>query len=191
VLYQEYWTTKLKKSLQENYNLLYFTILSMGKAVTGLNQPNKTQYFYPAVLEDRDLIKMPFKASTAMSEGAAIGIEISGNTTTGNVTLMGVENANGADFVGILAEPITATDSDYATAGKLKGVWYPKNLYAKAFFAVGAGTFTAADVWKTVEFAANSLGLAVDTAGKGARIVEYIDASKGICNFSLPATETA
>lgn len=163
----------------------------MGKAVTPLNAPNKTQYFYPAVLEERDLIEMPFKASTAMTEGAAIGIEISGNTTTGNVTLMWVENASGADFVGILAEPITATDADYATAGKLKAVWYPKTPYAKAFFAVGAGTFTAADVFKTVEFHSDSLWLAVDTAGKGARIRGYISASKGICDFSLPATETA
>lgn len=91
----------------------------MGKAVTGLNVPNQTQYFYPAD-QKWEMRLMPFKASTAITEGTAIGIEISGNTTTGNVTKMGVENASGADFVGILAEPIASTDTDYATAGKLK-----------------------------------------------------------------------
>jgi hypothetical protein len=35
------------------------------------------------------------------------------------------------------------------------------------------------------------LGLAVDTAGKGARIVEYISSLKGICQFVMPMTETA
>ena len=162
----------------------------MGKAVTALNTPNDTRYFYPAD-GNRELKKLPFKASTAIAEGAAIGIEISSNTTTGNYTLMGTENATGADFVGIMAEPIVATDADYATAGKLKGVRVPKTTFARAYFYVGAGTFTAVDVGKTVEFHSDSLGLAVDTAGKGARIVEYISSTRGICVFTLPTTETA
>jgi hypothetical protein len=112
------------------------------------------------------MMKLPFKASTAIAEGAALGIEIDSNNVTGNITLMGVENAKGADFVGIMAEPIVSTDDDYATAGKLKGVRVPKTIYAKAFFAVGAGTFTKADLFKTVQINANSLGLDVDTAGK-------------------------
>jgi hypothetical protein len=56
------------------------------------------------------------KASTAMAEGAAIMPETSGADVTGYFTLMGVENAGGDDFYGILAEPIAATDADYATA---------------------------------------------------------------------------
>jgi hypothetical protein len=131
------------------------------------------------------------KASTAMAEGAAIGIEISGNTTTGNYTLMGVENAAGADFAGILQEPIVSGDADYATAGKLKLVAIPVDQSAIAEFKVSAGTFTAADVGKTVEFHSDSLGLAVDTAGKGARISRYMSASRGECAFVLPTTETA
>lgn len=134
----------------------------MGKAVTGLNKPNKTQNFYPSNDLWRE-IQLPFKASTAMEEGSAIGIEIVTNDVTGNVTLMGTTNATGADFQGILAEPIVSTDSDYATAGKLKSVWVPVSAAAEAYFAVGAGTFTAADVFKTVAFHTDSKSLAVDT----------------------------
>ena len=162
----------------------------MARAVVGLNTPNKTQYFYPA--DDQWVLKqLPMKASTALAEGAVIGIEISANTTTGYYTLFATENASWGDFKGIMAEPVAATDADYATAGKLKAVRVPKNIYAEAYFAVGAGTFTAVDVGKTVEITSGSLGLSVDTAGKGARITKYISSSKGKCIFSLPATETA
>jgi len=133
----------------------------------------------------------PMKASTAMAQGAAVGIEISSNTTTGNLTLMGVENAAGADFVGILQEAITSGDADYATSGKLKLVAIPQDSEARAEFTVGAGTFTAADVGKTVEFHSDSISLAVDIAGKGARITKYLSSSRGECQFTLPATETA
>lgn len=163
----------------------------MGQVITPLNTPNKTQYFYPVSVQDWELIRMPFKASQALADGGAVGIEISGNTTTGNLTVMGVENASGADFVGILAEPITATDSDYATAGKLKAVWVPKSIHSEAYFTVAAGTFTAADVFKTVEITSGSLGLSVDTAGKGARIWSYLTSTRGTCKFPMPATETA
>lgn len=162
----------------------------MAKATVALNTPNVTSNFYPAD-DNWTLEYLPFKASTAIPQGSAVGIEISSNTTTGNLTLMGVENASGADFVGILAEPIVSTDSDYATAGKRKGVYVPTSIYSKAYFTVGAGTFTAADVWKTVEFHSDSKSLAVDTAGKGARIVGYISSTRGICTFPMPATETA
>lgn len=128
-----------------------------------MNKPNQTRNFYPS--DDKwEMKSFPFKESTAMEEGSAIGIEISSNTTTGNVTLMGVENVTGADFVGILAEPIVSTDADYATAGKLKSVWVRKTPIAEAYFTVGAGTFTAADVFKTVEIHSDSKSLAVDTA---------------------------
>ena len=135
--------------------------------------------------------KHPFLASTEIEDGYAVGIEIASNTTTGYLDLMGTENAAGFDFYGILAEPITSDDDDYATAGKLKDVWVPTTPLAKAKFYVGAGTFTAVDVYKTVEFHSDSAGLAVDTAGKGARIVQYLDSTHGVCTFSLPTTETA
>lgn len=162
----------------------------MGKAVTWLNKPNQTGYFYPAD-DNWEMRKLPFKASTAIAEWAAIAPEISSNDVTWNYTLMGVENATWADFTGIMAEPIVSTDTDYATAGKSKWVWTPKNKLAKAFFYVWAGTFTAADVGKTVELHSDYKSLAVDTKGKGARIIEYISSTKGVCQFSLPETETA
>ena len=162
----------------------------MGKAVTLVNKPNNVQNFYPAD-DNWELKQFPFVASTAIDEGTAVAPQISSNTTTWYVTKMGAENAAGADFLWILAEPIAATDGDYATAGKMKGVWVPKVPHAKAYFKVGSGTFTAVDVFKTVELYSDRKSLAVDTAGKGARIVEYIDANHGICEFSLPETETA
>jgi len=151
---------------------------------------NVTTNFWPADGK-WELKKIPMKASTAMAMGAAIGIEISGNTTTGNHTKQGVENASGADFVGILAQTIASTDSDYATAGKLKSVFVPQSPAAEATFTVGAGTFTAADVGKTVEIHSDSVSLAVDTAGKGARITKYISSTRGRCSFVMPNTETA
>ena len=162
----------------------------MGKAITALNSPNKTSNFYPA--DDKwEMIMFPIKASTAMEEGVALSPEIVTNDVTGYLTKMGVENVVGSDFVGILAEAIVSTDTDYATAGKLKGVWVPKSMNASAYFTVGAGTFTAADVFKTVELHSDSKSLAVDTKGKGARIVEFISSTRGRCMFSLPQTETA
>lgn len=162
----------------------------MSQAVTPINTYNNTQNFYPS--NDKWEYKLlPFLASSAIDDGTAVARQILSNTTTGNLTKMGVENAAGADFVGILAQKIASTDSDYATAGKLRGVWVPMNETAEAYFKVGAGTFTAVDVGKTVEFHSDSKSLAVDTAGKGARIVSYISSTKGTCVFTLPTTETA
>jgi len=162
----------------------------MGKAVTGLNKPNETNNFYPA--DDKwDLVEMPVIVSTVIEEGSAMSIEISSNNVTWYITKSGVENAAGSDFVGILAEPIIATDDDYATAGKLKWVWIPRSIYAEAFFTVGAGTFTAVDVFKAVEIHSDSYWLAVDTIWKGARISWYISSTRWRCIFNLPTTETA
>jgi len=162
----------------------------MWKAVTLVNTPNKTQNFLP--IQNEWIIEQhPIKASTAMVEGAAIWIEISWNDVTGNLTLQGVENAAWADFVWILAEPIVATDTDYATAGKSKAVWVPMSINSKARFTVWAGTFTAADLYRTVQIASTSIALDVDTVGKGASIVGFESSTTGICKFDLPRTETA
>lgn len=152
---------------------------------------NETLNFVPSNYQDWIMQQRQIKVSTAMEEGAALGIDIVSNTTTGDLDLMPVENAAGGDFAGILAEPIAATDSDYATAGKLKAVWVPKTQNAEAFFTVTAGTFTTIDIGKTVQFASTSLGLDVDTAGKGARISGYISSTRGKCKFVLPNSETA
>lgn len=131
------------------------------------------------------------KASTAIDMGTALASEISGNTTTGYLTKMGVENVSGANFTGILAETVASTDSDYATAWKKKAVWLPITREAEAYFTVGAGTFTKYDIGKTVELHSDSKSLAVDTAGKGAEITDYISPTRGKCKFNLPLSETA
>ena len=164
----------------------------MAKAVTLLNKPNKTQNFYPIMADKQWKLKMmPFVASTAIEEWTAVWIQISSNDVTWNLTKMWTENSAGADFVWIIAEPIVSTDSDYATAWKLKWVWVPTSKEAEAEFTVWAWTFTAADVYKTVEFHSDSKSLAVDTAWKGARITGYISSSRWRCRFDLPTTETA
>ena len=131
------------------------------------------------------------KVSTAMVEGAALCIDIVSNVTTGDLDLMGTTNTVGADFQGILAEPVASTDDDYATAGKLKLVHIPMNEAAKAFFTVGEGTFTTADVGAVVQFGSTSIDLDVNTLGLGARITDYISLSRGKCSFVIPNTLTA
>lgn len=162
----------------------------MAKATTNLNTPNTVRNFRPEN-DQWETVLLPFKASTAIAQGAAVGIEIVSNNVTWNLTLMGVQNAAGADFVGIMAEPIVSTDADYATAGKLKAVKIPTSTKATAFFTVGAWTFTAADLFRTARFHTDSLGLAVDTIGLWARIVGFISSTRGICEFSCPTTMTA
>lgn len=160
------------------------------RSVTGINIPNETRYFVP-LGTDWELRQIPMKASVAISDGCAIGVEISSNTTTWYATKMPATNASGGNFIGILAEKISSTDDDYATAGKLKLVSIPKSKTATAKFLVWAGTFTAVDINKVVNFHSDSLSLAVDTQGLGAVITGYIDATHWICKFTVPDTVTA
>jgi len=82
------------------------------------------------------LTEYPIVASVELEEGTAMGIQIVSNTTTGILVAMGAENAAGADFIGLLAEPVTDTDVDYATAGKLKSINVPTSKFAEAVFTV-------------------------------------------------------
>lgn len=121
-------------------------------------------------------VKLPMIASTAIAEGAAI-------YAVGDGTHSLVTNSTG-NTVGILAEPIAATDSDYATSLKLKAVFVPVDETAECDFTVGAGTFTTADIGKNVKFN-NSVGLAVDTAGTQAKITQYTSSTKGVCKLNI------
>lgn len=160
------------------------------EATIGLNLPNVNTNFLP-IDGDWIIVEVPVKESLAISEGTLLSPEIVTNNVTGKLKKMGVENVTGSDFFGILAEAVRATDADYATAFKMKKVYIPKAVNARAKFRVWAGTFTAADVFKTVEIHSDSASLAVDTLGKWARIVKYISASEGECIFTLPQTEVA
>lgn len=133
-------------------------------------------YFRPILKKGRwELKKLPMIASVEISEGAAI-------YAVGDGTHTFVTNAT-TNFAGILAETIASTDADYATSMKLKSVYVPLKASAEAEFAVGAGTFTTADVGKSVKFN-DKLGLAVDTAGIQARITKYINSTRGECVFN-------
>lgn len=138
--------------------------------------------------------QIAIKESTAYAAGQGLRWEISGSTTTGKAvsasTQSGV-NANGGNFIGILGQPVRSTDSDYATAFKLKTVYVPISPEARARFTVGAGTFTNVDVGKTVAFHTDGVSLAVDTAGQGAQIEGYISSTRGICSFPMAPTTTA
>ena len=162
----------------------------MAIATTGLNKPNVTSNFYPC----DDMWRMeefPVKASTAIAQGAVVAVEVSGSSPTGYITNAATTNSNGQNIKGIMAETIAATDADYATAGKKKFVWVPTSSKSKAFFTVGAGTFTAADVGRVCQIHSDSISLAVDTNGLGAEITGYISASRGTCALSVANVVTA
>lgn len=135
-------------------------------------------YFVPVLGKSgRDWVmkKLPMIASVEIDSGAAI-------YAVGDGTYTKATNATG-NFAGILIEEIDSTDSDYATSGKLKAAYVPMTDAAEAEFAVGAGTFTTADIGDTVKFN-DELGLAVDTAGTQAKITGYINSTRGTCVFN-------
>lgn len=157
---------------------------------TGLNLPNKNTNFIP-IDWDWEIREYPIKESVAIEEWTVLSPEIVTNNVTGKLTKMWVENVTGSDFFGILGEAIRSTDTDYATAFKLKKVYIPKWVKSRAEFTVWAWTFTTADVFKTVEIHSDSKSLAVDTLWKWARIVQYLSSTRWVCEFTLPQTEVA
>ena len=138
-----------------------------------------------------EIRQIPVKASTAYAAGQALRWEISGNTTTGYAVDGVGSNASGANFIGILIQPVRSTDSDYASTTKRKSVMVPTSPEARARFTVGAGTFTAVDIGKTVAIHTGGKSLAVDTAGQGAVIEDYISSTRGVCSFNVFTSTTA
>ena len=163
----------------------------MAKAITNVNVPNNTKNFYPVNRGEWELRQFPIAASIVMIDGSAIAVQVVTSNPTGNNILMPISNATGQNFQGILAEPIAASDADYAVAGKLKGVWVPRTRSCEAIFSVGAGTFTLADVGRTCLFHTDSRSLNVDGNGLGARITGVISATQGTCAFDIPLAVTA
>ncbi len=142
--------------------------------------PNPSEFntrFSPEKLgDDWEIVLLPIIASVAMGQGAAIYYVGNGTTT--------IVTDSTANFAGILLEEILATDADFATSMKMKRVAVPKSQNAQCKFTVGAGTFTTADVGKSVEFN-DSVSLAVDTAGTQARITNYLTETRGVCVFNI------
>lgn len=150
----------------------------MGQAFN--SRPNRTNNFLPVNPQsDWVMDEVTIVASSAMEQGSCL-------YDKGDGTVDVVTNAT-ANFKGIYAEyDIAATDSDYAS-NKTRLAWIPKTKNARAYFTVGAGTFTTADVGKSVKFN-DETGLAVDTAGIQAKIVKYISSTRGICEFNQDIT---
>lgn len=170
-------------------------------AVTPLNQPNNTQYFEPIGRgKSWEAIAAPIKPSVEIAEGTALVWEVSGSTTTGYLIAAVGTNANGQNFYGILNQPVTSSDPDYASTTKTKEVLKPITPFAEAYFAVGSGTLSAADIGKVVQFYTGGFSLAVDTIGAGAVISGVVvptaqatstNPARGVCTFSVPVATTA
>jgi len=134
------------------------------------------------------------KESTAYAGQIAMRWEIATNDVTGKLvagsTNSGV-NSTGADFFGILVAPIRSTDTDYATAFKKKTFYVPVGTRSRAYATIGTGTFTPADVGKTVAIHSDAASIAIDTKGLGCRVVAYVDSTTAVVEFSCPTTLTA
>ena len=148
---------------------------------------NRTDGLYPCMKGNWKTTKLPIKASTAITANTALAPE----KDTGVYTIAPAEVADGQFIRAIIVGDVAATDSDYAVNGKRKLCYVPMDDTAEFDFDVGAGTFTAADVNKTVELHTGRRSLAVDTKGKGAVITAYYSATKGRARFYVGDTETA
>lgn len=162
--------------------------------ITPINTVNTTGTGFRPFDGEWKTVLAPVKASTALVGNVSLRWEISSNDVTGDLvsgsTNSGV-NGTGADLFGILVAPIRATDSDYATAHKLKEVYVPTAPYSRAYVGIGAGTFTTADIGKTVAIHTDGISIACDTKGLGVRIVGLVSSTVAIVAFCCATTVTA
>jgi len=98
------------------------------------------------------------------------------------------------NFVWIIQQTIATTDSDFAST-KMVTVEIPTQNWTEYRFRVWAWTFTAADVWKKVDFHTDGASLAVDTTSTPVAIITgVISSTEWRCIFlgnwlsALPAT---
>jgi hypothetical protein len=131
--------------------------------------------FVPRNIGEWGTKKLQMIASVAIGSGSAVYRVLNGTHTKAT--------SSTSNFAGILIQDIAATDSDYATSLKLKDVYVPLTPRAEVEFTVGAGTFTTADVGKSVALT-NETSVAVDTAGTQFVITGYISATRGIGYFN-------
>ena len=120
-----------------------------------------------------------------------MSIQVVTSNPTGNLIASPVSQATGQNIVGILAETIATTDSDYATAGKLKGVWIPIDANCEFTGPVGSGTFTLADVGRTCALVTGGKSVAVDTNGNACTITKFISSTRLQAKFNMPPIQTA
>lgn len=156
------------------------------------NNANSMNTRFKPVWSDWEIKELVIKESVALSAGTLLATEILSNTTTGKLVAGGAEQSAWANYVGILAQDILATDADYATSGKTRLVYVPCSVKAESEFQRTSGTLSSVDVWKTVEVSWSGTWLAVDTLWLWATIVKVITEDRGVCaiNFTT-VTETA
>lgn len=160
--------------------IVHFNFNCMPGSVTTPDNTTLNLYFNPLFKTGRwEARLVPMIASVPMPAGAAIYAVKDGTHT--------IVTSVADSFKGILLEKIAAADADYATSKKMKLVAVPLESSAEAEFYVGSGTFTSADVGKSVAFV-DSTGLAVDTAGTHARITKYLKSTRGVCIFNQAIT---
>ena len=133
---------------------------------------NVNTNFLPVNSKHWKMVPTQMIASIAMAEGAAV-------YSVGDGTHTITTNATG-NFRGILAEPIAATDADYATSLKLKAVKVPRDDEAELFFTESGAALTTALIGETCKFN-DSISLDATAAGTQAKITGYESASRGRC----------
>ena len=160
--------------------------------VTPLNQANNNSYFFAESTASYKFTPrlIPFAASVAIGAGSAVMWQISNTASTGNATkATSAVNTGGANLVGFLLEPIATTDSDYATAGKLKAVLIPESVGASVECKVGNGTVSATDIGSTITLY-DETSVDLSTLGYFGTVTDVNTASgRVIVRLNLPNTE--
>jgi len=124
-------------------------------------------------------IFVKFPASTEIEEGSAI---YPANNGTGTYI---IADGTAGQEIGIIRQTIKSTDIN-PPYDEVKEVpmEVPLDIFAELEFAVGAGTFTAADVGKTVDLHTDGKSIAVDTDTKKQFLITgYISATRGLGRF--------
>jgi hypothetical protein len=146
-----------------------------------ISKPNETTKIEIAT-GDLETKEIPMKASTAILDG---GLLMPEGGSTGYYTLA---TAASTSIPYLLMGTIASTDSDYATAGKLKKAYkIPASSGDKyeLYFPVGNGTATAALIGNTVDLHdAYSADVDADSVHQ-IRVTDFISATliKGTINI--------
>jgi hypothetical protein len=160
------------------------------QAITPLNTPNNTKNFVP-VGEGWVMKQIRIKPSVAIADGTAIGVEVVSSATTGYAIAMPATNANGQNFIGILAEAVTASDADYASTTKTRSVFIPVNKAIATAKATTSATATSAVVGRVVQFSGSGATVAPTTNGAGCVITDFVDANTVLVSFDVANAVTA
>lgn len=160
------------------------------QAITPLNTPNNTKNFVP-VGDGWMMTQIKIKPSVALEWGTALASEVVSSATTGYAIAMPTTNATGQNFIGILAEPISSSDSDFASTSKYRNVYIPVNPFIAKAKATTSATATNICVGRVVQFSNSGKSVAPATNGAGCVITDFIDGNTVMVTFDVPKVVTA